>query len=74
MQRLLIAHERSQVCVYSLNKQQKIQQINLNGEDRDKGKILACEWLYNESTNESTSFAVGFSEGELAIYKAENKS
>lgn len=39
-----------------------------------KGKILACEWLHNEASNESTQFAVGFAEGTLEIYKAESKS
>ena len=75
MNRLLIAHEKAMVCVYSLNKQVKIQQINQTMEDiNTKGKILACEWLYSESSNSSDSFAIGYSEGNLEIFKAENKS
>ena len=74
MHRLLIAHERSQVCVYSMNKQSRIQEINLDGEDRGKGRILACEWIYSESANESNSFVIGYSEGALEIFKAESKS
>jgi hypothetical protein len=34
-----------------------------------KGKILACEWLYSESSNESNSFAVGYSNGSIEIFK-----
>ena len=36
---------------------------------KTKGKVLACEWIYNESSNESDSFVVGYSEGHLEIYK-----
>jgi len=39
-----------------------------------KGKILACEWIYSEASQSSDSFAVGYAEGNLEIYKAENKS
>lgn len=39
-----------------------------------KGKILAVEWIFNESSQECTSFAVGYAEGHLEIYKAETKS
>ena len=75
MHRLLVAHEKSQVCVYSLNKNEKIQEISFEQEDiSSKGKILACEWLYSDSSKESTSFAIGFSEGSVEIYKAESKS
>ena len=71
MHRLLIAHEFSQVCVYSLNKQshiqtQKVEDIKL------KGAILACEWITQD--NDSSSFVVGFAEGNLEMYKSESKS
>ena len=72
MNRLLICHEKSEVSVYSLNKQAKVQTVSFTLEDiQTKGKILACEWLFNESEGESTQFAIGFSEGSLEIYKAD---
>jgi 23S rRNA C2498 (ribose-2'-O)-methylase RlmM len=70
-----VAHEKRQVCVYNLNKSQKIQEIPQTLEEiNSKGKILAVEWIYNDSSKDSQSFAIGFSEGSLEIYKAESKS
>ena len=71
MHRVLYTHVSSAIIVYSLNKQTKVQQIDLSMDDiTQKGKILACEWLYSDSKNESQSFAVGFSEGYVEIFKA----
>ena len=70
MHRLLVASEKEQVFVYSLNKQRKVQQVNVSKEEYfEKGSVLACEWIFSESANECTMFAIGFSKGNIELYK-----
>lgn len=50
MHRVLIAHSKSHVQVYSLNKQTQIQNISFTSEEvNENGSVLACEWIYSES-------------------------
>ena len=70
MHRLLLAFEETAVVVYSLNKDREIQVINFSENDSDKGRALAVEFL----DTDGEQFAVGFSTGILAFYKAESKS
>ena len=34
-----------------------------------KGRILACEWIYQKSSNKCTQFIIGFASGDLEIYQ-----
>ena len=72
MHRILYAHEKVGVSVYSLNKNTKLQYLDFREDIVNKGKILAVEWIFNEYAMESSSFIVGFSEGYLELYKSEN--
>lgn len=71
-----MALEKSQVFIYSLNKQQKLNTVDLTREElmNHKGKILAVEWIYHESANECNTFAVGYQKGYIEIHNAEGKT
>eukprot|EP00347_Sterkiella_histriomuscorum_P007123 403350173 len=70
MHRLLIAYENTAVVVYSLNKNRDIQRIVFSQYDQDRGKALQVNFF----TPECQMFVVGYSSGQLCLYKSESKS
>eukprot|EP00347_Sterkiella_histriomuscorum_P009845 403339654 len=65
MHRLLIAYENTAVVVYSLNKNRDIQRIVFSQYDQDRGKALSVNFI----TPECQMFVVGYSSGQLCLYK-----